>query len=364
MYDLFGALQSRILKRSAIVTDNAVFKLHYRLSVVLLAAFSLIVTGRQYIGDPIDCMSQTSDIPGKMLDQYCWISSTFTLPSAFDRRIGVEVPQPGIDKSVPGEDRIYHQYYQWVCFVLFLQAAMFYVPRYVWKIWEGGRMKALGLDMPLTSDDDYRVRKDVIVSYFVARHNNHGFYFGRYFVCELLNLINVVGQIFFTDRFLGGAFTTYGSEVIRFSEMDHNERTDPMMKIFPRVTKCLFYTFGSSGDVQKHDALCILPLNIINEKIYIFLWFWFIILAAISGLAVLYHSVAFFCPHFRFLLLRLKSSISPREYLNSLNRKLLIGDWFVLYQVGKSVDSRLYAAVIAELAKKLDGKDDVRQNCV
>ena len=52
------------------------------------------------------------------------------------------------------------------------------------------------------------------------------------------------------------------------------DRLDPMIYIFPRMTKCTFHKFGPSGEVEKHDALCILPLNIVNEKIYIFIWFW------------------------------------------------------------------------------------------
>ena len=38
--------------------------------------------------------------------------------------------------------------------------------------------------------------------------------------------------------------------------------------------QCTFHKFGTSGEVEKHDALCLLPLNIVNEKVYIFLWFW------------------------------------------------------------------------------------------
>ena len=30
---------------------------------------------------------------------------------------------------------------------------------------------------------------------------------------------------------------------------------------------------------QKHDALCMLPINVVNEKIYVFLWFWLLLLA-------------------------------------------------------------------------------------
>ena len=32
---------------------------------------------------------------------------------------------------------------------------------------------------------------------------------------------------------------------------------------------------------QKHDALCMLPINVVNEKIYVFLWFWLLLLAII-----------------------------------------------------------------------------------
>ena len=35
--------------------------------------------------------------------------------------------------------------------------------------------------------------------------------------------------------------------------------------IFPRMTKCTFHKFGTSGEIEKHDAMCILPLNIGNH---------------------------------------------------------------------------------------------------
>ncbi len=39
------------------------------------------------------------------------------------------------------------------------------------------------------------------------------------------------------------------------------------LQVFPRLTKCTFYNYGSSGTIQAHDALCVLALNIINEKV-------------------------------------------------------------------------------------------------
>jgi hypothetical protein len=57
-----------------------------------------------------------------------------------------------------------------------------------------------------------------------------------------------------------------------------------------RLTKCTFHKFGASGELEKHDALCILPLNIFNEKIYIFLWFWMLSLTALTSIVVFYRS--------------------------------------------------------------------------
>ena len=48
-------------------------------------------------------------------------------------------------------------------------------------------------------------------------------------------------------------------------EADPEDRTDPMARIFPRVTKCTFNKFGPSGSLMRRDALCVLPVNIVNE---------------------------------------------------------------------------------------------------
>merc|ERR1712126_572443 len=77
---------------------------------------------------------------------------------------------------------------------------------------------------------------------------------------------------------------TWGTDVLNFINLEDEDRSDPMMEVFPRVTKCTFHKYGSSGTIQKHDALCVLGLNIINEKIYITLWFWFVLLAITTAL--------------------------------------------------------------------------------
>ena len=41
---------------------------------------------------------------------------------------------------------------------------------------------------------------------------------------------------------------------------------DPFDVVFPKMTKCTLNTYGPSGTVQNHDALCVMTVNVLNEK--------------------------------------------------------------------------------------------------
>lgn len=359
MFDVFGSVKG-LLKIDAVCIDNNIFRLHYKATVIILIAFSLLVTSRQYIGDPIDCI--VDDIPLNVMDTYCWIYSTFTIPNRLTGRVGHDVVQPGVAGHVDGQDSVkFHKYYQWVCFTLFFQAMLFYIPRYLWKTWEGGRIKMLVLDLncPIVNEDCKADRKKLLVDYFKSNLKLQNFYAFRFFICEFLNFVNVVGQIFFMDLFLDGEFSTYGSDVIKFTEMEPEEREDPMAKVFPKVTKCTFHKYGPSGSVQKFDGLCVLPLNIVNEKIYVFLWFWFVILSILSGISLIYRVAVVMGPKLRLYLLRARCRLAENIHVETIAKRCQIGDWFVLYQLGKNIDPLIFKEVICELSESLQGKETV-----
>jgi hypothetical protein len=107
----------------------------------------------------------------------------------------------------------------------------------------------------------------------------------------MMNFLNVIFQIYITNEFLGGHFYTLGIDFIRD---DFRGIMDSLDVVFPKVTKCHFYKYGASGSIQKHDALCVMALNVINEKIYVFLWFWFMILLVVSWLAITWRMFTLF----------------------------------------------------------------------
>ena len=77
------------------------------------------------------------------------------------------------------------------------------------------------------------------------------------------------------------------------------DRVDPITKVFPLMTKCNFFKYGASGTIEKLDALCLLPINILNEKIYIFFWFWLLFLAIISAFQLICRILQFLIPSLR-----------------------------------------------------------------
>ena len=93
MYNILAGLKD-YFRRQEIVTDNMIFRLHYIFTTVLLITFSLLVTATQYVGSPIQCIND-NDVPIHVINTYCWISTTFTIPKAFMREIGQDVPHPG-----------------------------------------------------------------------------------------------------------------------------------------------------------------------------------------------------------------------------------------------------------------------------
>ena len=64
MLDIFSQF-SGFLKFDKVCIDNNVFRLHYKATVMVLVCASVLVTSRQYIGDPIDCMVDVSKISSK-----------------------------------------------------------------------------------------------------------------------------------------------------------------------------------------------------------------------------------------------------------------------------------------------------------
>jgi len=167
MYSVFEDNKiSKLWTFDKIFIDNWMFRLYYVVTVTILVAYSILSLMENYAGDPIKCQqgSDTSDSLQEFIDSYCYIQGTRSLkwPSvgkAHDT-IGPVDPNFCYKREGETEDEFKHRlkgdtcitkhpHYQWVALFIVVQAAIFYIPRFLWNSWEGGKMESPWKTWPL-----------------------------------------------------------------------------------------------------------------------------------------------------------------------------------------------------------------------
>ncbi|CAH0600867.1 unnamed protein product [Chrysodeixis includens] len=360
------------------IIENLVFKLHYQLTVTMLLAFVILVCAREYFGEHIRCLSDQG-VPDHVIQTYCFFMATFTIVRHYNESLlqGGFLPHPGVGPLSESDETLHHTYYQWVPFVLFIQAICFYMPHYIWKKKEGGRIKALvdglqyaslalkdenmsvgGMDVPSKETLDNRIniiRKDIVMRLRITRT------WSVWLVSmEIVNLLHVMLQIWIINKFLGGKFISLGPHVMNYQ--DWGQIADPLETIFPKVTKCIFHKYGPSGSIQQHDALCVMALNIIHEKIYTVLWFWLLFLFIASLLAVIWRMASFYfyrrSLRFNEMMFRRVSSgkFNSHNVISVINGSQF-GDWLFLYYLAKNMQGFVFQKLFKELSEELEKRE-------
>ncbi|BAF45761.1 viral innexin-g1.2 [Ichnoviriform fugitivi] len=347
MLNLMRALRG-LVKPQSVHIDNIFFYVHYKLTVMFLIAFSVLVASRQYFGDPIDC--EFPEYPNGELNNYCYVQATFVRERAGTRGGNRVTFDPEVSRQTEEEHVRYCRYYSWVFIALFVQAVFFYIPRYMWKAWEGGRVKLLAAEInsPILSQDRIKKETERLSQYFTMHLHTHNFYAYRYFFCELLNLINIECQIIFLNQFIGEGFQSYGIDVIFSKDED---KYNGIGELFPISTICTFEKYSLTGIKEKLEGICLLTHNPLNEKIYGFLWFWMYSVAVISILATVYRGITLFSSSFRLHVFQFMTTMNRADDVRAAFNKLQIGDWFILILLQKNVNQEVYMNLISELAQ-------------
>ncbi len=124
-------------------------------------------------------------------------------------------------------------------------------------------------------------------------------------LCQAACLLNALWQLYL----MGGRFLSLGAVLADYTALQR-----ALGVVFPRVVLCNMQVFGVSGSPTGTSGICVLPINIINEKIYLLLCLWFLGLTLVS-LVQLVRQAALLVASFRTILSPgLASSLtSPRQ---------------------------------------------------
>ena len=345
--------------------DSWSFKVFSKFSVAIFLLASLLVMSTTHFGTPITC-----DDKEKFTESYCWLHGSYNLIGTkddykkfFNNKC---IRDPKYSRlSIDERDRD-TEYYQWVVFMLFIHGALFLFPSKLWQYIEGGLLEQFGnksekMIMVITDHDKFVEVAEKHAKFFKSlspRKNNEYFYYFAF--CELLNCVVVVVNYYLINTFLGGRFSTYGADVIAYSQADPMNRDDiydPMCDAFPTLVNCRTNNFGVNGIVQQQSTLCILGQNIINEKIYLFLWFWFVFMYITAIVTFFSYVAIIMLPSYRRnqILYHTRSKLSQRELVDSLahnwNSVNTIGNWFILHQIGRNSNAYFFRRFLSYLTK-------------
>lgn len=280
-------------------------RLSYRFSSALFLFIAFLVGAKQYLGNPITCWmpAEFTGFWEEYTEQLCFINSTYWI------RPGNHVP---IDQYRRLETTI--SYYQWTPWVLAVQALIFFLPHLVWKLtnWKSGinvkhvvvtaanlqserpsnrteKLVAITgyIKEALQMQREYKRSKKMTkmqlaifrkVCCFMCNVKSGTFLSTLYLFVKLIYVLEVAGNFFILQAFLDEPLHFYGITMVKnLINWQNWQETG----LFPRMTLCDF-SIRRIGGITPYTVQCVLPLNMINEKLFTFLWWWVLALFIIS----------------------------------------------------------------------------------
>ncbi|KJH53487.1 innexin-3 domain protein [Dictyocaulus viviparus] len=307
--------------------EDFVDRLNFGVTVYLLLFFVLITGSKQHFGNPIQCMVPPESPESWVLyyHDYCYIQDKLRI---FDMNIQKSVEyetkqRAGADITPIGrflkEDSTKYwsprvMYYQWVPYVLFLQAIFFLIPKLFWKA--VGSHWLHGIDFKTVIDEASKLRTlfgedrasvlSNLVNFirYILNSKYKRLSIGSstvsicYVVTKWLEVLNGFGQLYMLSCFIGQGDYFWGFSLL-VSVLNGSD--DPNVGVFPRIVLCDVTRFALANLHQDHMQ-CVLMLNFINEKIYTFLWFWIVFVSILSAFSAVRQTMLLLLPMYRALI--------------------------------------------------------------
>ena len=131
---------------------------------------------------------------------------------------------------------------------------------------------------------------------------------------------------------------------------------------------------GPSGEPQATSGMCTLPINIVNEKIYLIIWLWYLILIIVTIFSLLWNLTLFMAPYLRQLNLNKSCQSIPAHQVSLISNNLIVllptwliihfrlqikglirrcsyGDYILLRTLADNIDSTQYNALVKNLCE-------------
>ncbi|XP_027195701.2 innexin inx2-like [Dermatophagoides pteronyssinus] len=405
MFEELRALFS-FLQRRSLSIDGLVFGIVCRMTAIIMLAGLVVVCSNQLIGKLINCDNSMAKVETEFLNTFCLIHTTYIVYESPFSTVNEKFPSYRSSKQIgifPGVRlnrvnhydqsssdpliRIFIDYYHWLWMIYFIGGLWFYFPHWLWKKLECRRIRSLVSHADMLVDHQHNKSNEYlklkqIANYIVTSFGSNDRYMWGYYFCEIIAFVNLFLQMYTLDTIFNGRYLNYGIDAIQTFWKYHNDKTksqdlNPINMIFPRMTKCEYRRYGPSGKSENIDSLCMLPMNIFNDKFFLFIWFWIIIMLIAFMITFLHRLAQIMWPKMRtkFLcdLLMKSANCNDSNMMIDLLTQLRMSDWFFLNLIANNVDRLFLGQLLTEISIILREKnrlllievddDDIDNDC-
>jgi len=260
--------------------DDFVDRLHYLYTTLMLVFFVFVVGMQQTFKTSLNCKVD-ANWPDQWTDysnNYCYTIGTYHTKngSNFDGK----------------REKIHVDYYHWVPYALAVQALSFCIPHLVYLFLASFTLPGLNLQNILKrccnastkkesdlDEETAEIANSIYLYTALPRNNHKSKSLGKsvaysYILSKLLNLANVAFNIYLLNQFIGMGNTNWAFTIVQNA---YNHVYWDQTGFFPRITFCDLPIKGI-GQQRVHTVQCLLMINILIEKAYIIIYFWFLAL--------------------------------------------------------------------------------------
>ncbi|CAJ0955220.1 unnamed protein product, partial [Mesorhabditis belari] len=357
-------------------------RMNYFYTTVIITFVSITITMKQQVGNPLQCWvpHQFGKPWEQYAENYCFVYNTYWVNP--DERVPTSV-----------QERVAKQliYYQWVSFIMGLEALFFYLPSAVWGALyrksginilamtkaameaenaadETARMKKLGI-IQMHFDEYVRLNQarrkyNPTMMKRIAKFGlvDGCFISNSYLFIKCLYMLNLIGQFLMQNQFLGQHNHLWGATILNDIISGSNwEDTGN----FPRIAMCDFEV-RVLGNFQRYSVQCVLVLNMFNEKIFLFLYWWFIVVFVFTLTDTIQMAIRTRAPGKKEQFIRkfMKVSLKDDDLLIEFCKRKINADIVILLQIISNHSSDIVTTEIIDIMWKDHKENFLRKEAV
>lgn len=264
--------------------DDVFDRITYKYTPGILLVVVAINTTALYMGNIIECFTKAEFTGGwvQYVKDYCFVENTYFLK-----------PYEPDNMPLSYRRERYIAYYQWVPFILAIQAFSFYIPHSIFRSFNwitGYYVHSIVKTAAGSAHEGLNHRRKSIKELAHTLHeaskvqhhwlhyiSGQKFVSTLYIIMKFANIIMICIHMYVFKVFIGSFF--YALDILRHGVEWRSSG------LFPRITLCDMQIL-KFGAPLNYTMECVLPLNMINEKIFVFLYFWMLILFFLNLLGI------------------------------------------------------------------------------